>query len=182
MDFSCHRHSLRPACRLAHEVNRFPSLSLPQTRFLRPVPSRDRPSFFPSFSHHAVVTLLSGACTQKDNSLISCSWGRIRKHPPFPKRSIIHHASSPHAIRTCPLLCKKAIKKACSIATGLSSFSGHTAQAIARTPFPERLPRSRPCRRHAAPAGTRPARLPGTGPSAGCSCCPGPPAGGCHTH
>lgn len=54
--------------------------------------------------------------------------------------------------------------------------------AIVRTPFPGRLPGSRPYRRLAAPAGTRPARLPGTGPSAGCSCCPGPPAGGCRRH
>lgn len=77
----------------------------------------------------------------------------------------------------------KAMKKACGIphrpfnVLRLCGFP-----AIVRTPFPGRLPGSRPYRRLAAPAGTRPARLPGTGPSAGCSCCPGPPAGGCRRH
>ena len=55
-------------------------------------------------------------------------------------------------------------------------------QAIAQTPSPWRLPGSRLCKRHAAPAEKRPALPPGTGPSAGCSCCPGPPASGCRRH
>lgn len=55
-------------------------------------------------------------------------------------------------------------------------------QAIAQTPSPWRLPGSRLCKRHAAPAEKRPALPPGTGPSAVCSCCPGPPAGGCRRH
>lgn len=182
MGFSCSQtQSVTASAPSGAQREAIPLPALPQTRFLRPVPSRGRPSFFPVFSHHAARTFLFSATSIGKPQLSRPRNGRSRKRPlPFRGDPSFARPQVPHARQG--YLQRKPIKKACGVTTGLSSFSGHTAQAIARTLFPGHLPASRPYRRHAAPAGTKPAPLPGTGPSAVCSCCPGPPAGGCRTH
>lgn len=182
MGFSCSQtQSVTASAPSGAQREAIPLPTLPQTRFLRPVPSRGRPSFFPVFSHHAARNLPFWRHEHKKAPAFAPQeWPRRKRPLPFRGDPSFARPQVPHARQG--YLQRKPIKKACGVTTGLSTFSSHTAQAIARTLFPGHLPASRPYRRHAAPAGTKPARLPGTGPSAGCSCCPGPPAGGCRTH
>lgn len=152
-----------------------------QTGVLRPVPLRGRPSSFRKparsrflFANGRTYSLLPQPCTSSRPPFFSEA--SCVRSPLDPSWQTSGYRAAPGSSQP------KAIKKACGITTGLSSFSGRLLQAIARTPSPWRLPGSRLCKRHAAPAEKRPALPPGTGPSAVCSCCPGPPAGGCRRH
>ena len=87
-----------------------PLPALPQTRFLRPVPSRGRPSFFPVFSHHAARTFLFGATSIGKPQLSRPRNGRSRKRPlPFRGDPSFARPQVPHARQG--YLQRKPIKK-----------------------------------------------------------------------
>ena len=83
--FSCSQtQSVTASAPSGAQREAIPLPALPQTRFLRPVPSRGRPSFFPVFSHHAARTFLFGATSIGKPQLSRPRNGRSRKRPlPF---------------------------------------------------------------------------------------------------
>lgn len=172
---------MRPYWRRKESPPPVPTFS--QTGVLRPVPLRGRPSSFckpasheaPSrflFANGRTYSLLPQPCTSS-------------RPPFFPEASCVRcpldplwQPSGPHPGPRS----RKPIKKGLWHHHRPFTVFRSLLQAIAQTPSPWRLPGSRLCKRHAAPAEKRPALPPGTGPSAVCSCCPGPPAGGCRRH
>lgn len=157
-----------------------------QTGVLRPVPLRGRPSSFRKPASHEAplpfpvrkwenVQPASAALHLKSPTFLSGSL--LRSQPPW-----IPHGRPRDIGPHLGPRSRKPIKKGLWHHHRPFTVFRSLLQAIAQTPSPWRLPGSRLCKRHAAPAEKRPALPPGTGPSAVCSCCPGPPAGGCRRH
>ena len=89
--FLAHRHNLRPpARRLAHRGKPFPSLPLPQTRFLRPVPSRAGLHFSQFFASCGLERSFFGATSIGRLQLSRPRNGRSRK--PLFLPGAIHHS------------------------------------------------------------------------------------------
>lgn len=157
-----------------------------QTGVLRPVPLRGRPSSFRKpASHEAPLPFPvppMGERTACSRSLAPQVAHLSFQKPPAFAAPWIPHGRPRDIVPHLGPRSRKPIKKGLWHHHRPFTVFRSLLQAIAQTPSPWRLPGSRLCKRHAAPAEKRPALPPGTGPSAVCSCCPGPPAGGCRRH